>query len=146
MKLLYACFSLNKGFIYMADQIIETQEAVTTSPNGAVRNTVTAQNSTVGGATYIERLINFIVGILLAILAVRFVLSLLGAKQDNVFESLVYTVSYPFVAPFFGLFGYTMKYGVARFELETIVAMIVYALVGFGIAKLVTLGRNRPIA
>jgi YggT family protein len=129
----------------MADQIIETQEAVTTSPNGAVRNTVTAQNSSVGGATYVERLINFIVGILLAILAVRFVLSLLGANQDNAFANLVYSISYPFVAPFFGLFGYTVKYGVARFELETIVAMVVYAMVGFGIAKLVTLGRNKSI-
>jgi hypothetical protein len=47
------------------------------------------------------------------------------------------------VAPFFGLLGYTMQYGVARFELETLVAMLVYALVGYGLARLVNIGRVR---
>lgn len=52
------------------------------------------------------------------------------------------SVPIPFVAPFFGLFGYTVKYGVSRFEIETLVAIIVYSLVGYGIAKALTIGQT----
>lgn len=87
----------------------------------------------------VARIINFIAGILISLLAIRLVLSLLGANRGNAFADFIYSLTYPFVAPFFGLFGYTMKYGVARLELETIVAMIVYALVAYGLVRLVTL-------
>ena len=127
----------------MVENIQETQEAVTQTPAGVVRNTVVATNSSASGASVATRVINLIVGILLSLLAIRFVLSLLGANQDNGFASFIYALTYPFVAPFFGLFGYTMKYGVARFELETLVAMVIYALVGYGVTKAVTIGRAR---
>jgi hypothetical protein len=55
---------------------------------------------------------------------------------------LVYSVSYPFVAPFFGLVGYQFQAGVSRLEIETIVAMVVYAIVGWIIIKLVNIGRS----
>lgn len=128
----------------MADQIEQTQqEAVTQTPQGVVRNTVVATNASVSTTSLVARIISYVLGILLSLLAIRFVLSLLGANQDNPFASFIYSVTYPFVAPFFGLFGYTMKYGVARVELETLIAIVVYALVGYGIAKAVTLGQAR---
>jgi hypothetical protein len=69
----------------------------------------------------------------------------LGANQENAFANLIDSITYPFVAPFFGLFGYTMQYGVARLEVETIVAIVVYSLVGYGITRLVSINRvNRP--
>jgi hypothetical protein len=48
------------------------------------------------------------------------------------------------VAPFFGLFGYNMQYGVSKFEIYTLVAMAVYAVVAWGLAKLVTLPKPEP--
>ncbi len=129
----------------MADQIVETQEAVTATPTGSVRKTVTATDASVSGPTLVGRIVSLIVGILLTLLAIRFVLSLLGANQDNAFASFIYALTYPFVAPFFGLFNYTAQYGVARFEFETLVAMVVYALVGMVIAKALTLGRAREV-
>ena len=93
------------------------------------------------GATLAERIIWYVAGILLVLLAFRFVLALLGANPNNAFANFIYETSHPFVAPFFGLFGYDLQYGVSRFETFTLVAMAVYALIAYGLAKLVTLGR-----
>jgi YggT family protein len=81
----------------------------------------------------------YIGGVLLSLLAIRFVLSLLGANRGNGFADFIYGITYPFVAPFFGLFGYDVSYGVARFEFETLVAMAIYALLIYAIAKLINM-------
>lgn len=80
-------------------------------------------------------------GIIIALLAIRVVLSLLGANRGNAFAELIYGITYPLVNPFFGLFGYEFEYGVARLEIETLVAILVYGLIGWGISKLFTLNR-----
>ena len=99
--------------------------------------------STVSGATLAERVVWYIAGILLVLLAFRFALALLGANPNNAFADFIYDASYPFVAPFFSLFGYDLQYGVSRFEIFTLVAMAVYAIVAWGIARLFTLNRPR---
>ncbi|HYH36086.1 MAG TPA: hypothetical protein VD706_01140 [Candidatus Saccharimonadales bacterium] len=93
------------------------------------------------GATLAERVIWYVAGVLLVLLAFRFALALLGANPNNGFANFIYDASHPFVAPFFNLFGYDLQYGVSRFETFTLVAMAVYALVAYGLAKLVTLGK-----
>lgn len=94
-----------------------------------------------GGSTLAARVIWYIAGVLLALLAFRFLLALLGANPANSFANFIYTVSHPFVAPFFSLFNYNLRYGVSRFEIYTLVAMAVYAGVAWGLARLVTLGQ-----
>lgn len=77
------------------------------------------------------------------LLGFRFVLSLLGANTTNAFADFVYNVSRPFVAPFFSLFSYdNYSYGVSRFEIYTLIAMAIYALVAWGVVKLATLNRD----
>lgn len=93
--------------------------------------------------TVIERVIYYIGGFIMAIIALRILLSLLGANQENAFANLIYTISYPFVAPFFGLFNYDMEYGVSRFEFESLVAIAVWGLITVAVAKLVTIGSRR---
>lgn len=124
----------------MAD-IERTTETTTTAPvaGGATTQTTIAREA--GPAAKLELLIYYLFGLLEALLAIRVVLSLLGANQGNGFASLIYNVTYPFVKPFFGLFGYTFQYGVSHLEIETIVAMIVYALVGAAIGRLMRLIR-----
>lgn len=112
----------------------ETSERVT---QREVRVTDTAPS----GMTLAERIIWYVAGVLLVLLAFRFVLALLGANPNNAFASFIYDTSHPFVAPFFSLFGYNLQYGVSRFETYTLVAMAVYAIIAYGLAKLVTLGR-----
>ncbi len=90
-----------------------------------------------------ERVIWFVTGILLVLLAFRFLLSLLGANTTNGLANFVYNTSHPFVAPFFSLFRYNnFTNGVSHFEVYTLVAIGLYAVVAWGIAKLVTLNRD----
>jgi uncharacterized protein YggT (Ycf19 family) len=94
----------------------------------------------------VARIIYLLGGILLAFLAVRFLLSLLGANRGNGFADFIYSVSHPFVAPFFGLFNYTEQFGRSRFEFETLIAIVVYAIVIAILVRLVTVGSRRPTA
>lgn len=138
----------------MADRIQEVEETTVSSglPTQTTRRVTTASKeysdddavvaTHVAGTSTAERVIYYIMGLLLALLAFRFVLSLLGANRDNGFANLIYSLSYPFVAPFFGLFGYEVQYGVARFEIETLVAMAVYALIAYAIVKMVRIARK----
>jgi uncharacterized protein YggT (Ycf19 family) len=90
----------------------------------------------------VSRVIWFIAGVILVLLAFRFVFVLLGANESNGFANFIYSVSYPLASPFFGLFGYSLKYGVSRVEVSTLVAAAVYAIVAYGIAKLATITRD----
>jgi hypothetical protein len=95
------------------------------------------------GVGLAERIVTFVGGLIIAVLGLRFILSLLGANRANAFASLIYTLSHPFVAPFFGLFNYREQFGVSRFEIETLIAMAFWALVAWGITYLLSLGRRR---
>jgi hypothetical protein len=90
-----------------------------------------------------ERVVWFVASILLFLLAFRFLLSLLGANTTNGLANFVYNTSHPFVAPFFSLFRYdNYAYGVSRFEAYTLLAIVFYAVIAWGVAKLVTLNRD----
>jgi uncharacterized protein YggT (Ycf19 family) len=93
----------------------------------------------------VARVITLIGGIIMGLLAVRFLLSLLGANRGNAFAEFIYTITHPFVAPFFGLFNYEMVYGQARFEVETLVAIAVYGLLTWLLVRAVSLGDRRTI-
>ncbi|CAG4914053.1 MULTISPECIES: YggT family protein [Acidithrix] len=91
--------------------------------------------------TIIPRVIRYVTGVLLVVLGLRFVLALLGANPTNAFANFIYSASHPFVSPFFSLFGYSIHYGVSQFEMFTLVAMAIYALIAYGLVKLVTITR-----
>lgn len=134
----------------MAEQIQQTKEKVISNDADAqqvVQTTTTKTAATDADRTdtpdTAARVVWFITGLLMVLLAFRFMLSLLGANRENGFADLIYSITYPFVAPFFGLFGYQVQYGVSRFEIETLVAMAVFALIGYGIARLLTINRRQ---
>lgn len=117
----------------MAQQVTKvTEETVSDDSAPAVRG---SEHS----ITVVQRVIYFIGSVILVLIAIRILLSLLGANQENAFASLIYDLSYPFVAPFFGLFNYNMQYGVSRFEFESLTALVVWALVIAGVARLVAI-------
>lgn len=92
--------------------------------------------------TVAARLVWYVAGILIALLAFRFAFALLGANTGNAFANFIYTTSHPFVAPFFGLFSYNFRYGVSRFEIYTLIAIAVYALIAFAISRLITINHR----
>ncbi len=75
------------------------------------------------------RVVYLLSSVITALLGLRFVFALFGANPANPFADFVYSISHPLAAPFFGLFGYQPQAGASRFELETLVAIIVYSLV-----------------
>ncbi|HEX8227354.1 MAG TPA: hypothetical protein VF572_05805 [Candidatus Saccharimonadales bacterium] len=90
----------------------------------------------------VSRVVWFIAGVILTLLALRFILALLGANAASGFVDFIYGVTAPLVAPFFGVFGYTPVLGSSRFELYTLLAMAIYALVAYGISKLANITRR----
>lgn len=87
----------------------------------------------------------FVVGLIEVLLAFRLVLKLLGANPNSGFVDLVYAVSGVFAAPFTGIFSTPTAKGdivSSVFETGTIVAIVVYAIVGWGLVKLITLNRQ----
>src|SRR5581483_105932 len=83
------------------------------------------------------RLINFLFGLLEVILLLRFIFRLLAANQYSPFVAFLYNLSYPFVAPFKGIFTDPGLLNGSVLEVSTIVAMIVYGLICWGLVSLV---------
>lgn len=110
------------------------EEQVSPSGNSRIRRTKFVSGYAGGRASEV---VYYIAGIINTLLVVRIILSLLGANPGNTFAKIVYNLSRPFVIPFFGLFRSQYSYGISRFEAETFVAIIVYSLLAWMVAKLV---------
>ncbi len=84
-----------------------------------------------------------ILGILEALLGLRVFLKLIAANPGNPFAAFLYKITDLFVFPFSGLTA-TPAVGNMVFEVSTIIAMIVYGLVGWAAERLVWLLFYRP--
>lgn len=94
------------------------------------------------GSTFAERIVYLVGSFIISALALRFILTLLGANRDSAIADFIYRISQPFVAPFFGLFNYTPQIGLVRFEFETLVAIAFYGIAMALLGRLVGLGRR----
>ena len=81
-------------------------------------------------------MVGFIVGIVDILIAARFLGKLLGASSQSAFVHGIYQVSGVFVAPFTGIFGDTGN-KTNTFETASLVALVVYAVIGWGIVVLI---------
>ncbi len=82
----------------------------------------------------------YLFGILETILAFRFFLRLFGANAAAPFTNFIYSITYPFVAPFLTVFRVTRVEG-SVFEWTTLLAMLVYWFIAWAIIKLFVMGR-----
>lgn len=97
------------------------------------------------GKSVITNVIWFIVGALSILLAFRFVLKLLGANPSSGFVDFVYNISGVFTAPFDNIFGVTTTNTDtfrSVFEPSILVAAAVYALIGWGLVKLLNVDHD----
>lgn len=93
-----------------------------------------------------KRVIYYILGLLEILLAFRFVFKLLGANPDSGFVAFIYAVTQIFLAPFTTIFRPAVTQGIetkAILEPSTMIAMAVYALIAWGIVKLIITIRER---
>ena len=104
--------------------------------------TVVNQSSHQDVGYKVKDFVYLIAGIIELLLLIRIILTLLGANRGNAFASFIYSVTYPIVSPFFGLFNNTFTYGVSRLEVETLVAMLVVAGISWAIARIIDIVRK----
>jgi uncharacterized protein YggT (Ycf19 family) len=90
------------------------------------------------GTFRIQNGIYLLFGILEGLLAIRFVLTLLGANSAAGFAQFIHSITKPFLAPFAGLFG-TTRIGGSVFDVSPLVAILVYALLAWVLVKVVAL-------
>ncbi len=83
----------------------------------------------------------YILGILEVLLAFRFVLKLLAANPNAGFSSFIYKVTYIFTAPFLSVFKISRVEG-SVFEWTTLLAILVYWLIAWGIIKMFLMSKS----
>ena len=81
-------------------------------------------------------IVGFIVAVVDILIAGRFLGKLLGASSQSAFVNFVYQVTAPLVAPFAGIFGNSGSKA-NLLEPASLVAIIVYALLGWGFIVLI---------
>ena len=89
------------------------------------------------------QIIWLLLGLLEAVIALRVVFKLIGVNAANPFAKLLYSVTNIFVAPFASLTGAPASGGMVL-EISSIIAMIVYALIAWGIERTVYVLFYRP--
>jgi ABC-type Na+ efflux pump permease subunit len=83
----------------------------------------------------------YICGIVEILLAFRFFLRFAGANPGAGFTHFIYAVSWPFANPFIAVFQPSVV-GNQVFEWSTLLGMVVYLLIAWGIASLFTMSKT----
>jgi hypothetical protein len=109
---------------------------VTTSSTSrtAVYRESTSSNRTI-------QIIWWVVGLIDTLIAIRFLLKVFGANPAP-FVRFMYDLTWPLVAPFHGIFN-SDQVGRSVFEPESLVAIVIYLLIGWGIVSLIRI-LSRP--
>lgn len=95
----------------------------------------------------IARVVNivyFLFGIVEVVLVIRVLLHLVAANSGNAFANIIDTFSYPFVMLFTTLVQNPVLGTNSVLEITTIIAMVVWAIVAWMIARLIWLLLSRP--
>ena len=129
------------------DREIVREETTTGDPArpAAAAPVTTSHRSVYREGSYNTRAVQavwWIVGFIDVLVAIRFVLKLFGANVAAAFVRFMYDVTWPLVAPFHGIFNTTQQ-GRSILEPESLVAIAIYALIGWGIVSAIRL-MTRP--
>ena len=95
--------------------------------------------------TTAQNIVWYLLGLVEILLALRFILKLLGANSASSFVNLIYSVTNVLTAPFDSVFGVTSAQAGnthSVFEPSILVAGLVYALIAWGIAKLININQK----
>lgn len=95
--------------------------------------------------TTAQNVVLFILGLIEVLLAIRFLLKLLGANLASGFVDFIYSVTNVLTAPFDNIFNVTRSVAgqtQSVFEPSIIVAALVYAAIAYGIVKLLNINQK----
>ena len=124
------------------EQTTEVKQTNSQVGNTNVQRETVRQTAKPSGATVAQQVVYYIGGVIIALLFLRIIFQLLGANQGSGFVDFIYGLSAIFAMPFFSMFG-EPTFGNSHLEISTLVAIVIYALLTYGIAKLFTIGRPR---
>lgn len=116
------------------------KETVTTQNEGPKEAVTTETKRVATSSQTVEYLVYFLFGALEVLLAFRLVLKLTGASISSAFVGLIYGLTGIFILPFEGIFRRGYAQGVETgsiLEPSTLIAIIVYAFLVWGIVKLI---------
>jgi hypothetical protein len=85
------------------------------------------------------QIIWYVLALFEILLTFRVVLKMLGANISSPFVNLIYAISDPLALPFSGIFRVTYITTGAYFEWSTLVGMVVYLLIAYGLVHLMQL-------
>ncbi len=134
-------------------ETMEERTTVSQTPTGEVVKKVSMAGASPASAREFSRkkklfrtyqILWYLLGFVEIVLAIRFILKMAGANPESGFADFMYSLSHPFVGPFLGLFSPTIGPGAettAYIEWSTLVAMVIYVLLVWGIMKLLQFGK-----
>lgn len=99
-----------------------------------------------GPLSYARRVVALLFGILVVLIALRFLLLALGANAGNALVDVIYSVSEPFVDVFRGVFSFEHMAPIGRsvIDVAALVAIAGYALLAILIIAILRLGDREP--
>ncbi len=123
------------------------ETVVTQQPGYAATEQVTRDVAAEGRLRFlqIDRIMYTLLGILEILLGLRFVLKLIAANPGSGFTVFIYGITGIFVAPFNALIG-TPTLGGSSLEATTLIAMAVYALLFWVLARVLQIATGRTTA
>ncbi|MGH2504253.1 MAG: YggT family protein [Ktedonobacterales bacterium] len=106
------------------------------------RDVTTTQE--VSPAFRLAQFVYVVFGIGITLIIIRVILKALAANPGAGFTSFLYGVTNPLVAPFQGIFATPQAGTGSVFELSSLIAIIVYALIAWALVRLIAImGRRR---
>jgi hypothetical protein len=124
------------------DEGIDSTGAQVEQKSKRIETEVTPDSKSVIG-----NIVWYVLGAAEILLAARFILKILGANPGSGFVDFVYSVTGILTAPFDNIFGVSMTVAgdiQSVFEPSILVAMAVYAVVAWGLVKLLNVNRPKP--
>jgi|SRR3989339_2276015 len=118
----------------------DTNQAIITAGNSGTPVVKSPVITKATGSQTHEYLIYYFLGTIETLLAFRLILKLTGANAYSGFVSVIYFLSGVLVMPFQGIFRSAYAPGAVTtsiFESSTLIALLVYAVIAWGIVKLV---------
>lgn len=94
----------------------------------------------------VKRLVWFLGLALVVLLLLRLLLVAIGVENTNLYTSIIYTLSEPFVSPFYALFRSSVQYGQSRLDIETIAAILIYYLLTMAVLYFLYLSQKETVA
>ena len=129
------------------EEVTATKQAGVAEDGSVIQRQTRTVANTAGPKSTITNIVWYVYGVVAILLALRFILKLTGANSVNSFVSFIYSVTKVLSAPFDSMFNVSSvstSTTTSVFEPSIIVAIVIYALIAWGITKLLEI--NQPKA